>query len=428
MSKMKITNLAMVVGAFAGLSLVGCEEGQGPTNPSADNRLSPPPGASLSTPKVNNDLSSDLIVAGSGIVADGIGLDGATTGTIVVDVPGGVSINRVLLYWEARGDDGDPSTVTVTKDAVSKNISGEFVGLSEIASGPDSRSYRADITSEFSFGSGINSVQVDVASGIDFNGASLVVVVDDGSAASLEIRDGDDFAYLGFPLGDPNRDTNAQTFAFPAAPSDRQANLWLIVGDVEDSRPNKIDITVAGVTQELVNALGDGGSGRDGPEWDTYSAMVSIPAGATQLTVQLFSFDDETDKNPASLAWIVAALTVPITEGGEGCTPGYWKQDHHFDSWTLPFEPETHFADVFEDAFPGMTLHQVLEQGGGGLIALGRHTVAALLNAASPGVAYDMSVADVIDAFNAVHPGDKHEYEDVKDMFEHFNQQGCPLN
>ena len=37
----------------------------------------------------------------------------------------------------------------------------------------------------------------------------------------------------------------------------------------------------------------------------------------------------------------------------------------------------------FDDAFPGMTLLEVLSQGGGGLNALGRHTVAALLNAAS---------------------------------------------
>ncbi len=63
--------------------------------------------------------------------------------------------------------------------------------------------------------------------------------------------------------------------------------------------------------------------------------------------------------------------------GGEGCTPGYWKQSQHFDSWT-GYSPSTQFSAVFENAFPGKTLLQVLEQGGGGLNALGRHTVAAL--------------------------------------------------
>jgi hypothetical protein len=412
---------------LTGLLLVGCDESPAPTDPLADNRNAPP-GASLNSPKIENDLSTDLSVSGSKIVADGIGLDGSTTGTISVDVPGGVTITRVLLYWEARGDDGDPSTVSVTVVATTKNITGEYIGLSTVPSGYNSRSYRADITTEFSFGTGTNTLTVDVSSGIDFNGASLVIVYDDGSDASIEIRDGDDFAFLPFPPG-PNQFTELQTFTFPGAPGERQATLWLIVGDVEDSRPTKIEISVGGGVQELINVLGDGGPGRDGPEWDTYSTTVTIPAGVTELSVQVFSYDDGSDKVPASLAWVVAALTVPLPEhGGEGCTPGYWKQEHHFDSWTSPYEPGMHFSDVFEDAFSEMTLLQVLKQGGGGLIALGRHTVAALLNAASPDVSYDMSVSEVIDAFNDVYPGSKDDYNDVKDMFEDLNQLGCPLN
>jgi hypothetical protein len=118
--------------------------------------------------------------------------------------------------------------------------------------------------------------------------------------------------------------------------------------------------------------------------------------------------------------------TVTPPGGGEGCTPGYWKQDQHFDSWPAPYTPDTQFSDVFEDAFPGMTLLEVASQGGGGLNALGRHTVAALLNAASAGVDYDMTAAEVIAAFNAVFPGG--DYAGLKDTFEGFNEQGCPLN
>ncbi len=119
---------------------------------------------------------------------------------------------------------------------------------------------------------------------------------------------------------------------------------------------------------------------------------------------------------------------VKCEGGGEGCTPGYWKQSQHFDSWTDPYMPNTPFSDVFENAFPGMTLLDVLKQGGGGLKALGRHTVAALLNAASPGVSYDVSVNDVIGRFNAVFPGSKNNYNGLKNLFEEFNEQGCPLN
>jgi hypothetical protein len=111
--------------------------------------------------------------------------------------------------------------------------------------------------------------------------------------------------------------------------------------------------------------------------------------------------------------------------GGEGCTPGYWKQSQHFGSYTPPLRPTTLFSAVFENAFPGKTLVQVLSQGGGGLNALGRHTVAALLNAASSGVSFELSTADVISRFNAVFPGAN--YERLKNEFERLNERRCPL-
>lgn len=113
--------------------------------------------------------------------------------------------------------------------------------------------------------------------------------------------------------------------------------------------------------------------------------------------------------------------------GGEGCTPGYWKQEQHFDSWTAPYTPGTQFSAVFEDAFPGKTLLDVLSLGGGGLNALGRMTVAALLNAASPDVDYDVATpAEVIAAFNAVFPGG--DYETLKNQFDASNNAGCPID
>jgi hypothetical protein len=160
----------LLTAVLAGMLVVGCDESTSPTEPVADSRNAPP-GGTLNGPKVDNDLSTDLSVFGSMIVADGIGLDGSTSGTISVDVPGGATITSVLLYWEARGDDGDPSTVAVTVDAATKTITGAYIGLSTIDDGPDSRSYRADITSEFAFGTGTNTVGIDVPSGPEFDGA-----------------------------------------------------------------------------------------------------------------------------------------------------------------------------------------------------------------------------------------------------------------
>jgi hypothetical protein len=110
---------------------------------------------------------------------------------------------------------------------------------------------------------------------------------------------------------------------------------------------------------------------------------------------------------------------------GAGCTPGYWKQIQHFDSWVDPYDPEDLFNDLpgFADAFPGLTLLQVLKLGGGGLNALGRHTVAALLNSAA---GFGVDLTDLQTEFNeAIASG---EYEQLKDTLDFLNNRGCPLD
>jgi hypothetical protein len=118
----------------------------------------------------------------------------------------------------------------------------------------------------------------------------------------------------------------------------------------------------------------------------------------------------------------------PPTSGGQGCTPGYWKQSQHFGSWT-GYTPGQMFSSVFapSNAFSDKTLLQVLSLGGGGLNALGRHAVAALLNASSAGVDYDLSVQQVIDAFNTASTGSKNAIENQKNILDMLNNQGCGL-
>jgi hypothetical protein len=114
--------------------------------------------------------------------------------------------------------------------------------------------------------------------------------------------------------------------------------------------------------------------------------------------------------------------------GGQGCTPGYWRQEQHFDSWT-GYTPGQAFSSVFANAFPGKTLLEVVWQGGGGIKALGRHAVAALLNASSAGVDSDLTTAQVIAQFNAAYAsGDANLIEQTKNQFAFLNEQGCPLN
>jgi hypothetical protein len=117
----------------------------------------------------------------------------------------------------------------------------------------------------------------------------------------------------------------------------------------------------------------------------------------------------------------------PVTPA-QGCTPGYWKQPHHFDSW-VGYAPTDNFAAVFGRVVPGVTtLEDALKAGGGGLNALARHAVAALLNAANPDVNQTAfpTPASVIAAFQAAF--DSGNYEPTKNAFEAANEQGCPLN
>lgn len=109
---------------------------------------------------------------------------------------------------------------------------------------------------------------------------------------------------------------------------------------------------------------------------------------------------------------------------GQWCSHGYWKQSHHFDSW-VGYTPGQQFSSVFDDAFPGMTLLQVLQQGGGGLKALGRDTVGELLNT-SAGLTTGFTTAQIIANFNAVFPGSKSDYEALHATF--VAPHNCPLN
>jgi hypothetical protein len=113
--------------------------------------------------------------------------------------------------------------------------------------------------------------------------------------------------------------------------------------------------------------------------------------------------------------------------GGQGCTPGYWKQRQHFDSWPDGYETTDKYDIVFGvSARPLRTLLQALGLGGGGERALARHATAALLNAANDDVNYAYTVDEVIAMVQAAY--ESAQYEPTKDLFETENERGCPLN
>ncbi len=110
-------------------------------------------------------------------------------------------------------------------------------------------------------------------------------------------------------------------------------------------------------------------------------------------------------------------------KGGQGCGPEFWSG--HRDLWPAPYRPDQLFVTYFVNAFPGKTLYQVLTTPGGGMKAFGRQAVAALLNAASPKVSYDLTVAQVKATFRDGYRSE-HYAGDYQRLLK-FNTQGCPL-
>ncbi|MGE0816202.1 MAG: hypothetical protein AB7O28_16445 [Vicinamibacterales bacterium] len=122
-------------------------------------------------------------------------------------------------------------------------------------------------------------------------------------------------------------------------------------------------------------------------------------------------------------------VNEPPPPGNQGCTPGYWRQAHHYDSWT-GYAPGDDFDATFGVNFftPNITLGTAVALGGGGVNALARHAVAALLSAASAGVNYPYSTADVIAIVQGTGAYAGLSVEARKNLLAAANELGCPLN
>lgn len=120
--------------------------------------------------------------------------------------------------------------------------------------------------------------------------------------------------------------------------------------------------------------------------------------------------------------------------GGEGCTPGYWK--NHPEAW-VGFTTGQTLESVFDvpDSLEldSVSLHSALSFGGGsgtlgGSKILLRAAVAALLNSASSGVDYPLTTAQVIAQVNAaLATGDRDTILDLATDLDNKNNGGCPL-
>jgi hypothetical protein len=400
---------------------------------------------------------SVTVASATNVIAAGVGMHGFpnTANSFSVSVPAGATVKQVLLYWQghATGFNADPCLgAPVLDDAVSVNgnaVTGTLIGgstnffLAEFFA-----TYRTDITSLNLVSAGANTLTIsnmrfiscfDGYAGIDGNdGVGVLVLYDNGvDSAVAGVKDGQDLAYALF--APPLNTTVAQTFTFSASATSRPGSLATLAGsvsgpDLSGLRGTVLAITFdTGQTASIVNAW----QSNEGQEFDADNFPITIPAGATSMTVQALS---EGGVSPASLAWIAASLQIanpPTAGGGEGCTPGYWK--NHLEAWAVTgFSPNQALSTVFSPTGLGTlgssTLLQALNFGGGSTLTakkqiLLRIAVASLLNSAHPGVDFSLTAAQVISQVNAaLESNNATTIETLKNQLDTANNSGCPLN
>jgi hypothetical protein len=143
-------------------------------------------------------------------------------------------------------------------------------------------------------------------------------------------------------------------------------------------------------------------------------------------------------------------ITVTVGECDEACSPGFWKQPHHYIHWcTAGYQPVNDFcgpgpATTFAAAFgvppaqlvakglpADLLLSTAIAMSGGALNQTLFHGSAALLSAAHPAVGFPASVAQVQlvmqNAFSGVI-----SFGQARNTFSGWNavegQGGCPLS
>jgi hypothetical protein len=146
----------------------------------------------------------------------------------------------------------------------------------------------------------------------------------------------------------------------------------------------------------------------------TIACLLLIGAGATFAIAA---------KKTTNVSGGNAAQTEYNT-GGQGCTPGYWK--NHTGSW-VGYSPTALFDKVFGVTYYGsLTLEQATALKGGGFNALARHAASALLNSSNPNISYGLTTAEVIALVQKAVK--TNEPELIKDEFAALNETECSID
>lgn len=184
----------------------------------------------------------------------------------------------------------------------------------------------------------------------------------------------------------------------------------------------------------------------------TITVHEIVPTGMKVCNTGIFKNGslqgDYTITNPASVTFgfadnasvEMANCNAPLLRM-KGCTPGYWKQDQHFDSWPAGVTPSQLLSTYFVTAplaLNGKALgaYTMLEglkmKGGSGIPGasqiLMRASVAAYVNARK-GLGYQYTTAQVVSLVNAaIASGNRASMILTASELDQANNAGCTLN
>jgi hypothetical protein len=161
---------------------------------------------------------------------------------------------------------------------------------------------------------------------------------------------------------------------------------------------------------------------QDTTQWYDFNSITNERAIAVSALVQVIN--GNTVKLASKQWWVRCVHPQPPFQG---CTPGYWRQPYHLDSW-IGYTPGDSFGVVFgvNPSFTPSTLLDAVQLGGGGESALARHAVAALLNAADPSVNYYYTTEQVLAGVQQAYATEN--FELLKEALDFANNADCLLN
>ena len=267
----------------------------------------------FSSPAFAGEMINFTTVQNTDVASFGIGyFRGVGTGTLNVSGLSG-TISKAFLYWHGPTNSPD-ATANANVSFGGTSITGSNIGFSDdnFWNFSNSQAYRADVTSILT-GNGNYALSNFNKSGIEINGASLIVFYQDGNASNNQdvvLFNGND-ANFSNAFDADNWNATLAGINYSGGP----ASLTLHVSDGQNFGPaddgtlllNGGALATGGLFQGDGVQFGNGSFPSNGALWDieTYDIASFLTPGSNTLSLNLGQTQD-------ALSLIVAQFNLPV--------------------------------------------------------------------------------------------------------------------